>query len=197
MDFLISFDENQNTVDFFKKSFAFLKNKEDKFRFKWFIISFHSAIFCLMLLMIDSENIWKERRGKKIKDHLPKMRADTNTVDIFNKNNQLITFNEAFALAKDPKFLREIAFLKPFPDLPLQQHAMEALNDLRNDLVHFIPQDFGFDHSYIISIVSPIITMVEPSLKEMGDLLKVDDASRIKDSINKIHSFFKELSVIN
>jgi len=181
-------DEKENAIDSLHRAVEFLKNtKNNLYDWKWFIIAFHHATHCFMLVSLqntDLSGIWEE----------PVIRRSNGLIDIFNCRNRLISFMKAFEWIQDQERMGGYINAKPFPAKPYHRDSMEHLNDrLRNEFIHYRPKGWSVHNQYFMNVVKPVLEIIEFLVFESGRCL-FDDGQReqIKSDINQMRNLFED-----
>jgi len=137
-------DEESNAVDYLLRSLEFLDQIENnRMYLKWFIISFHGALYSFMVLAlykVDSIQIFKD-----------------------NKNNRppierrLLSFMKIYTLLKNKTNMNGNQFIS------IKRHdiCMKELNDkLRNLMVHFRPMVWASEPWYPATACYPLLDIL-------------------------------------
>lgn len=190
----LKIDEKTNIIDSFEKAESFLVDRKSELDLKWFVISFHHAVYCLMLYALTDSacgGVWQ----KSLVTH------EDGTVDITSKKNQLLDFMKAFEYIQDVTKMRHCVHSKPFIANSCHKNSMLCLNrTLRNGLVHYRPMSWNISEEYIYKTCKPIVEIVESLVFDNGQchLLFVFDEEnnnklrKIIDSIKKYFDFSLE-----
>lgn len=186
--YFFTIDEKENAIDSLDKALTFLNEVEQNpFNWKWFTIALHNATHSFMLLALqnpDLSGIWKE----------PEIKKEDGRIDIFNPNNKLISFMEAFKRIQDPNRMGGYVNSKAFSAKPYHEESMKKLNDnLRNQFIHFRPGGWSVHKKYIGEIGSPVLEVIEFLVFESGRVRFFEDSQfkRTRTYLDAIKSILK------
>jgi hypothetical protein len=182
----IEITERTNVVDSFKMARYFLSESDSDLNLKWFVISFHHAIYVLMLYALvktSGDGIWV----------VSSRRREDGTIDIFDEKSKLISFMKAFDLIQKSENMSGVFNGKPFKAEGQHETNMMILNNnLRNKLVHYKPISWRIEKSFIYDVCDPILDIAYFLIDESKQCFFVGkDLESLKRSLDDIKSFFE------
>lgn len=181
-------DEKGNAMDSLHCALGFLREtKKDIYRWKWFIIAIHHAIYHFMLLALantDLSGIWQE----------PVIKKKNGLVDIFNPKNKLISFMKALEFIQDPKRMGGYVNSQPFKAFSYHIQSMKSLNDeLRNKFIHYKPLGWSIHDGYLTGVANPALEIIEFLVCKSGRCrFEEYQIKQIESDIRQIRSLFKK-----
>lgn len=175
-------DEAHNALDYLVQSLVFLAQVEQNlFYLKWFIISFHSAVYSFMLLVLQAKDhslIYEVLPG-----HLGGKKKQSGFDPLEGK---LISFTTAY------KYLKNSTKMNDKPFLATNQHdncITELNNKLRNQMVHFKPMVWASESWYPARVCQPLLGLLRFCIKDTGvrlDKSEKESALAYLESIDRL-----------
>lgn len=175
-------DESHNAMDYLIQSLVFLSQVEQNlFYLKWFIISFHSALYAFMLLVLQA-------RDQQLIYEIPPGHLGGNKkkkeFDLFD--GKLISFLTAYRYLKNSQKVGG----KPFSAANEHNRCMKELsNKLRNQMVHFKPMVWASESWYPARVCQPLLDILGFCVKDGRIHLEQsekDTALAYLDSIDRL-----------
>lgn len=152
-------DENHNALDYLIQSLVFLAQVEQNlFYLKWFIISFHSAVYAFMLLVLQGKN--QQLIYEISPDHLSgnKKKKEFDPFD-----GKLISFLTAY------KYLKSLDKMmgQSFTSTNEHDRCMKELNNkLRSQMIHFKPMVWASESWYPARVCQPLLDILRFCIKD-------------------------------
>lgn len=175
-------DEEKNMMDFLIQSLTFLSQVEQNmFFWKWFIISFHSTLYSLMILTL--KDIDNNKIYKKLPDYFEKKDNQKNQ-EFTPFDGELISFLGAFQKLKDGSSTSN----KPFKSTKLIDSCMKELNDkLRNQMIHFLPMTWGSESWYPAQVCRPLLRITKYCIRSGRIHLSESEEATVLSHISSIN----------
>lgn len=177
-------DENHNALDYLIQSLVFLAQVEQNlFYLKWFVISFHGAVYAFMLLVLQA------RDQQLIYEILPNHLASNKKKKEFDPfDGKLISFLTAYKYLKSS----QKAEVKPFLAANRHDKCMKELNNkLRSQMIHFKPMVWASESWYPARVCQPLLDILKFCIKDDRvhlDRSEKDAALAYLESIDKLLS---------
>ena len=149
--------EERNALDYLTQALVFLAQAEQNpFNLKWFVISFHGALYSFMLLAlqsVDQKQIYKELPAHLRDDY--KQHEDL-VMELNLFEGKLHDFGVTYKFLKNPGKTSN----RPYVSVGDQDTHIEELNKIRNQLIHFKPMMFGSQSWYFAEVCSPLLEVL-------------------------------------
>ena len=175
-------DETHNALDYLVQSLVFLAQVEQNlFYLKWFVISFHGAVYSFMLLVLQA------RDNSLIYEVLPGHLGGKKKQNGFDPlDGKLISFTDAYKYLKNSTKMSD----KPFPTTSQHSSCITELNNkLRSQMVHFKPMVWASESWYPARVCQPLLDLLRFCIKDDGirlDKSEKDSALAYLESIDKL-----------
>lgn len=151
-------DESHNAMDYLIQSLVFLSQVEQNlFYLKWFIISFHGAIYGFILLVLKSKD---QQQIYEIPPEYSRGKSRKKEFDPFE--GKLISFLVAYKYLKDSQKMAG----QPFVASREHDQCMKELNNkLRGQLIHFKPMLWASESWYPARVCQPLLDILRFCVK--------------------------------
>jgi len=178
----LALDGAHNALDYLFQSLVFLAQVEQNlFYLKWFVISFHSAVYGFMLLVLQAKD------HSLIYEVLPGHLGGKKKQNGFDPlEGKLISFTAAYKYLKNSTKMNG----KPFPATNQQSICITELNNkLRSQMVHFKPMVWASESWYPARVCQPLLDLLRFCIKDDGvhlDKSEKNSALAYLESIDKL-----------
>lgn len=191
-------DELENAIDYLEQASEYYKDKEEKHRFKWMMISLHGALYgfgvCAIKGSRSLENVTKSINGNSKKFQKKKLELESifNEFDIdfeeMTKINlaKLISIWDVLDRCKSEEYMMKYTYSKVLNITADQEHAINKLIEYRNQFAHFKPSTYGIVGNYEKDIVFPVVKVIKFLSLESNNVnyFKAGMKERVIDSIS-------------
>jgi len=168
-------DERKEGIESLHKTYQFiLEIHEDNYSWKWAIISLHNSAQAFMVLSLKGTanfNIIKEpekffdaiQNGKKC------------------PRQYLLNFCKLYKNVKSQKKMG-----KNYPGSKESDCAMEILNEIRNNFIHFIPCNWSIELLMLPGIFKQVLSVIEFLILESGNVRFYDNDEDEKKCLSEL-----------
>jgi len=181
----LRFNEKSNTYDSLEKIsfFLFQTNYSPSF-WKWVIIALHSGLYGAMILSLCGSNYDRVVKLpiKNKKNYTLNDRGEPIAIEL--EDRKLLSFPESFKRIQNPKYMKIYINSKVF--VPRHSHceAVEWINnELRNQFLHFIPQELSIGIEGIKEVFKNCLEIIEFCLFQSGNVLLNDKERELFENI--------------
>ncbi|WP_132005305.1 hypothetical protein [Mesobacillus foraminis] len=159
--YILSTNELENAIDYLDKAAYYFNNRDDKYWFKWLMISLHGALYGFGVCAVKGivpERVLEMRLGTKRFEQKRKEIIDFYRNDLrfdlegnekildrtveYNLS-QLLSIHEILEKCQDESIMKQKLSSKTLKITDLQQEAINRMVSYRNDFAHFKPKDIS------------------------------------------------------
>lgn len=167
------------------------KIRKEPYNWKWTIISFHNALQSIMVMSLQGSNGLLTLKKKSEEAWLKAYYENSPK----NPRLELDNFLNLYKKIKSSSHLNYFQSKKYCPP-GTQDWAMEKLNALRNDFIHFGPKLWTIEISGLPGIILDCLDIARFQCCESGTIFFTDrrPLKPIVQELNKQEKFFKKLN---
>lgn len=200
-EFVLRTDELENSIDYLEKAAFYYKNREDKYWFKWLMISLHGALYGFGVCAVkgtSSERVLEmklgkakfEQKKKETIEYFRKMGFDVKDDDsildttIEYNASQLLAIKKILDYCKDKSVMTQKLASKVLKVTDLQQEAIDKMIYYRNDFAHFKPKGLSVITESEEWIVKEVVDVIKFLALESENIFYRGDST--KEKVEKI-----------
>lgn len=198
-------NELENAIDFLEKSTFYFNNKEDRYWFKWLMISLHGALYgfgvCAVKGISTERVLSFKKSNKKSKFEQRKKETveyfkgsgfvikDENLLDSTVRYNlsSLLGIWEILKYCQDESYMMQRLDSKTLKITERQQEAIIKMIDYRNDFAHFKPTGLSVITEGADWIVKDVVDVIKFLALESNNVNYFDSSNleRVKQLFNE------------
>jgi hypothetical protein len=187
-------DERKEAINSLEKTYQFiLEVHNDPYNWKWVIITLHNAAQAFMVLALQgtaSLNVVKDQ---------DKWFEAIQLGNEYPKQQFLLNFLKLYKDIKSENRMMQNGYSKSFPGAKETDYAMEVLNEIRNNFIHFIPCNWSLEIAWLPVICKQVLLVVEFLILESGNVRFYDndefEKANLAELITRIRNELKRLEI--